>query len=300
MWSTSEWLRGSKGAWGTERVEFALDPIDASDFDEMTARAQYTRNPWQRMPSPRRPEAYGTTGELIAKMKRVITEQTRLSAPDCALLAFWALSTWFQDFVLLAPGLVITGFPDEGGRVLSALRSICYHPILISGLTSAVMNNVHWELKPTLLISEPCLSRRMAALLSSSTSRGSLARRKQDGGWSGAFDFYGSKVIYLAEEPTMKSMLKHCIQIDATPAPGFESTYEPPMSESATLQIQNQLLGYRVACASRVFKSEFCPSDLSPEFNAIASALGSCILDAPQLRAELRVSAQPGCTAAGR
>lgn len=284
VWRTTEWLRVQDGRLVSGQVGFAIDSAVASDFQEMAARAQYTRNPWERTPAATGPEDYGITLELFVKIRRAIAEQTNLSDKDSALLTVWAVSSWFQDFLSVAPCLIITGFPHEGARVLSTLRSICYDPILLSGLTRATLNNVRWELKPTLLISEPCLSKQMAALLSSSTCRGYLSLRKLDGCGTYAFDYFGSKAIYLGEDPPMKSMLKHCIHINASPTPVVESPNVLPLSEGMTQRFQNRLLGYRIACASRVFKSDFNASGLSPEINAIASALGSCIVDAPDLR----------------
>src|ERR1035438_2863422 len=58
-------------------------------------------------------------------------------------------------------------------------------------------------------------------------------------------------------------------------------------SEEMTLRYQNQLLGYRIARARGVFKSDFNVRGLSPEINVIASVLGKCTFDAPDLQAEL-------------
>lgn len=135
---------------------------------------------------------------------------------------------------------------------------------------------------PTLLISEPNLSKRMATFLGCSTGRGYM--EESDGYF---FDHFGSKAIYLGENLPLKSILQHRLHIDVSPKPGVESRYAPRLSEGTTLKFQNQLLGYRLTSLLKVFGSDFNASGLSPEANAIANPLGKCIVDAPDLQAEL-------------
>ena len=282
-----EWMRGKDGDLESKQVTYTCDPAVASAIHEMAARAKYERDPWKQMPVPTMREAYGTTGNLFARIKQTIGEQTHLSDKDSALLTFWALSTWFQDVLPLAPGLAVSGWAHEGEVVLRTLRAFCYHPILIAGMTSATLNDIDWDRKPTLLISEPALSKRMAALLGTSTCRGYLARRKVDGFLNCALDLYSSKAIYLGEDPPLESMLQHYLHINASLSPGVESLRAVPLSEKVTQSFQNQLLDFRIACARRVFKSEFNASGLPPEISAIANALGQCVFNAPDLQDEL-------------
>lgn len=127
----------------------------------------------------------------------------------------------------------------------------------------------------------------MALLLSTSTCRGYMARIKANGWPSDAFDCFGSRAIYIGEDTSMKSILQPFLHIDASPTPGVESRRAMPMSEEMALRFQNQLLDYRLASAHSVYKSDFYVSGLSPDANAIATALGRCIVDAPELQAEL-------------
>ncbi len=59
------------------------------------------------------------------------------------------------------------------------------------------------------------------------------------------------------------------------------------MTEEMTQKMQNQLLGYRSKHLPEVSKLELCAANLSPDFNAIASTLCACIVDAPDLRNDL-------------
>ena len=59
------------------------------------------------------------------------------------------------------------------------------------------------------------------------------------------------------------------------------------MTEEMTQKMQNQLLRYRSEHLPGVSKLELCAANLSPDFNAIASALCECIVDAPDLQNNL-------------
>lgn len=282
-----EWVRTTSGELKSIQFRYCLPPNEASLFEKNRARAEYKRDPWERMPVPTNCAAYGTTEELFARIKLAMAEQTHLSIKDSALLTLWVFSAWFQDVLSLAPGLIISGPPHEGDAILRALYACCYHPILVAGMTGAALSAIHWDKKPTLLIFEPNLSRRSAALLCSSTRRGYLALRTIPGASRFAFDYYGPKAVYAGEDPPIRAMLQHCVHINALPASGANSEHVAPMTEEMTQKMQNQLLGYRSKHLPEVSKLELCAANLSPDFNAIASTLCACIVDAPDLRNDL-------------
>jgi hypothetical protein len=254
----------------------------------MVARGDYARDPWDRVPFPTGTEACGATDELFAKIKLTYKEQTHLPDRDCALLTFWTFSTWLHVVLPLAPGLTITGSAHEADIVLRTLSAFCFHPILLVGLTSATLDSIRWQLHPTLLINEPALSARLATLMGSSTGRGYLACIKADGcPMSLSPDYFGPKAIYLGEDLPTKSALPNYIHISASLAPEAESQHAAPLSAETRQSFQNQLLGYRLENLPAVVQSDFTVSGLTSELNAIATALGRCIVDAPDLRAEL-------------
>jgi hypothetical protein len=155
-------------------------------------------------------------------------------------------------------------------------------------VTSATLDNIRWRLNPTLLITEPDLSTRMATLLGSSTGRGYLAHVKADGcPTSHPPDYFCPKAVYLGEDLPTKSPLQNYLYISASLAPEVESQRAVPMSEETKQCIQNQLLGYRLQNLPEVVKSDFSVSGLSSEVNGIATALARCIVDAPDLRVQL-------------
>jgi hypothetical protein len=280
-------VRKTSGELKSIHFRYSLPPSEARLFEKSRAHAEYKRDPWESMPLPTGYAAYGTTEALFTGIKLAIAEQTHLSDNDSALLTLWVFSTWFHDVLSIAPGLVITGPAHEGDAVLRALYAFCYHPVLVGGMTGAVLSAIQWDKKPTLLIFEPNLSNRLAALLCSSTRRGYLALRTVSGASKSAFDYYGPKAVFAGEDPPIKSMLQHFVHINALPASGVYSEHVVPMPEELKQKMQNRLLRYRSEHLPEVSKSELCAAGLSPDFNAIASALCECIVDAPDLQNEL-------------
>jgi hypothetical protein len=95
------------------------------------------------------------------------------------------------------------------------------------------------------------------------------------------------QAIYAGEDPPIRAMLQHCVHINASPACGACSQHVVPLSEQMTQEIQNQMLRYRSEHLPEVSKSELNVAGFSRDFNAIASALGECIVDATDLQDEL-------------
>ena len=282
-----ESLRTKNGAFDTVRLQYSVRPEAESIFQQMVAQAEYARDPWKQIPFPTQTKEYGTTDELLTSIKLAIAEQTQLSDTNSALLTYWVLSTWFQDILPLAPGLAISGWAHEGDVVLRTLKAFCYHPVLLAGITSSTLNDVYWERKPTLLISDPNLANRMAVLLAGSTRRGYLAFRKVSGCPTSPFHYFCSKAIFLGDNSRMVLALQNYLHINASPAHGVELPMVPPLSEKMTQNYQNQLYLYRAKNLLDVYGSDFNPPGLSPEVTSIASALGGCIVDAPDLKTEV-------------
>jgi hypothetical protein len=282
-----ESLRGKDGAFRTVQFGYSVRSDSVHRFQEMVAQGHYASDPLQRVPFPTGKKGYGTTGELFAGIKMVIAEQTQLSDANSALLTYWVLSTWFQDILPLAPGLAITGWAYDGDVVLRTLKTFCYHPVLVAGITSATLSDVYWDRKPTLLIADPNLNRRMAVLLNSSTSRGYLTFRKIAGRPTSPLDYFSSKAVFLGDDQQMIPVLQNFLHINASPACSIESRQAPSLSEQTTQDFQNQCLSYRIRNLPRAHTSDFNATGLSYEVTPIANTLGRCIVDAPDLQAEL-------------
>src|ERR1700678_371302 len=61
---------------------------------------------------------------VLTNIKQMIAGWTYLSDSASALVAYWVLSTWFQDALTVCPCLVLAGPPHEAMVVLRALKDL--------------------------------------------------------------------------------------------------------------------------------------------------------------------------------
>jgi hypothetical protein len=95
--------------------------------------------------------------------------------------------------------------------------------------------------------------------------------------------------IYIGEDPAIKT-IPCSIYLDATVADRPVSGQLVPVTINT---VRNHLHAYRTKNLDRVRTLEFNPLGLSRETTAIAIALGSCLVDAPQLQTELVALLRP-------
>jgi hypothetical protein len=156
------------------KIFLQVESGDEKSVEDIIERHNTLRRPTRGIPIPSREESHGTTSELFTQIRKTILEQTSLSNDVSAMLTYWVLSTWFIESLPIAPCLVITGAPYEGDTVLRTLKVFCRFPLLMAGVSSASLKGIDWNLRPTLLLSDPNLSKRMTAVLGCSTSPGYL------------------------------------------------------------------------------------------------------------------------------
>lgn len=255
-----------------------------SGITAIVRRAELVRSPLNATPVPTGTAPYGTTDELFTRLQEAIAAQAFLPAQTSALLAYWAISTWFSDGLSLAPGLGIVGPLYEGDLVLRALRNFCRYPLMMmTGITTTDLKNVKWYLPPTLLFYEPNVTKQLASLLGCTTRRGYLV-----GDAGGYKDFFGPKAFYLGEEVSIDRTPRCSVQVTVHPTATTSATPTAlPQTESIIQALQNQLLQYRLKNLVKVYNSDFDAPALTSDTRTIANALGACIIDSPKLQFEL-------------
>ena len=246
-------------------------------------RAELVRSPLNATPVPTGTTPYGTTDELFTRLQEAIAAQAFLPARTSALLAYWAISSWFSDGLAAAPGLGIVGPLYEGESLgTAALRNFSdtlddddrghFHRL----------KKVRWYLPPTLLFYEPNVSKQMATLLGCTTRRGYLV-----GDADGYKDFFGPKAFYLGEEVSIDRTPRCSVQVTVHPTAASAAQTASPQTESLVQDLQNQLLLYRLKNLVKVYNSDFDAPALTSDTRTIANALGACIIDSPKHQSEL-------------
>jgi hypothetical protein len=227
------------------------------------------------LPAPR----VATAAELFTWVKQTLLAQTNLPEDAAELVAFWSMSTWVQDSLTVLPCLVITGRAHDAVVVLRVLRDFCRQAALLAGFGRSHLSVLQWGCK-TNLVSEPTLDKRTAALLSNLTNRNFMVVER-----GSLVSCAKSTAIYVGENPETHK-IQNSINIHIAPtnaAPPAPPQWLQKMIERVPVHLDQ----YRNKNFSYVRHWTWVPSGLSSETAAIATALGRCIVDAPELRQKL-------------
>jgi hypothetical protein len=238
-----------------------------------------------RITPPSVPRSLPDARKLFANVKEVLVDRTYLSETDSAIVAYWVISTWFQNVLLVNPCLVITGPAHEATILLRALSNLCPQSLLLAGIQKSDIKSVARSL--TLLISEPKLDSRTAVLLGSLTNRGFSFMDGQS--WRTCT---AAVAIYVGENSTVRG-IQNSIWIDAAAAPTAKPRATARSREQRADPLLINLKDYTDGNMERVLRAEFVPTGLSLESYDIASALGSCLVDADDLKAQLVALLRP-------
>jgi hypothetical protein len=226
--------------------------------------------------APLPPPRMATAAELIDWIKRSLLAQTHLPADAAELIAFWVISTYFQDTLTVLPCLIITGPAHDAGVLLHLLFNLCRRAALLAGFRRSDLGVLRWGCQTNLIL-ELHLDRRTASLLSSMTDQNCVIVDGQS-----LIRHAKSTAIYAGENPITHKIL-NSIHIHITP-----SNSAPP-TRPAWLQIMMERLPvhldlYRKMNLSYVKQWTWVPSGVSSETAAIAMALARGIVGAPELR----------------
>ena len=232
------------------------------------------------------PQRKATAAEIFGWIKRSVVEQTHLPEADADLVTYWIISTWFYDVLRVLPCLVITGPMHHAMLVLDCLRDYCRAPARVAGIRRSDLGALN-SACCTYLLSEPDLDKRTAALLNSLTDR---KCRMVEGGYISCFA--KPTAIYAGEHPGVHK-IQYSVQVHITPTL-IEAASRPAWLQKYIEYVPEYLTKYRDAHRETVRHIEFVAHGLPLEAAAIASALGSCIVDEPELlnRLVLRLKGQ--------
>jgi hypothetical protein len=147
------------------------------------------------------------TSKVLQAIRDYLDRFLILSDDQRVAVSAWVAMTYIYEAYDTVPYLIVTSAEKRSGktRVIECVQSICANPIVVTGLTEAVLFRV-MERKPTLLIDETDtifaqgkqLSERQEALraiLNAGYRRGTMVYRCAPNGDLLPFPVYGPKVL---------------------------------------------------------------------------------------------------------
>jgi hypothetical protein len=222
--------------------------------------------------------ASGSTADIFTKMCIVFSEHG-ISDLSSKKLTYWTLSTWFAELFPLAPYLVITGSRQEAHLVLQLLACVVRHGLPLADISLAGLSSLPTHIQPTLLIGHPSPST-WKALQMSSYPRAYLHTK------DGVADLYCAKAVY-ADTPIVDDAVDGAFHVRLAPPQGKPSVVTDLALRNLAADFQPRLVDYRMRLVGQVRDSDFDVVDLGAELRILARVLGSAIVDAPELRADL-------------
>jgi hypothetical protein len=196
-----------------------------------------------------------------------------LPSKECSLLAYWAIATWFTDYLPFLPSLVISGPASTADLLLRTLAAVCRRPVLLGELSPAILRKLPInEISPTLLVREPQLSRYTSALLNASNQPGYLFFT------GNTFEqLYCPKCIYVGEGFKDSSATSNPVRINLGGS-GLTPRHALPTMGEIT-HFQNRLLAYRLLNHDKVAAANFHVPGFRSEVSLAADVLGAAIVD---------------------
>jgi hypothetical protein len=144
-------------------------------------------------PAPRT----ATALEIFTWIKWCLLAQTHLPVDAAEMIAFWVISTWFQDDLSIRPCLAVTGPAHDAEVILSILGNFSPRAVLLAGLKRGDLGVLRWACQ-TNLVWEPNLDKRTSALVSSLTVRNCMVVER-----GSLTSCSKSTAIYAGEVPTI-------------------------------------------------------------------------------------------------
>jgi len=229
---------------------------------------------------PRTFAEYGSLRDLVAKIADQFRKLQNFAEQESKLLAAFALTTWVSDRLSLAPSLVICG-PDQAVNAMRLLSCFCRRPLMLGDVTAAGLRNLPLDLRFSLLLNQPVITRGMRQMLGASGHRGLYIV----GNRGKLLDLFCPRVILSAMD-TIDDFSDQSIQVHVEPAQISDTIDERLQCEIAD-EFQPQLLMYRLRNCAKIQVIGADVLDLAIPTRQLAGNLAACFAEDLELAHEL-------------
>jgi len=229
-----------------------------------------------------------TPTALLREIDDVLCTYVDLDKSDRKLVAYFALYTWLNDLLHVAPYLWIVG-PYSSGKstLLRLLSAICRRSIIAGDISPAALYTLSTDLRPTLLLDEfepgaDAQSRVLQRLLRNGSSMGQRVFRG-----SRAFNVFGPKAIASRQGAGDAALASRGLVVVSRPSVRALSVLDPNALAEIEDQLQPKLLAFRLENFRRAKPVTLASSRLTPRTLDIVRALAIPFLGDPELEREL-------------
>jgi hypothetical protein len=192
---------------------------------------------------------------------------------------YFVFASWFPETLPLAPCLKLSGTEAEARFLLQLLTCVVRHALPLAEFNLAIFHCLPMHLQPTMLIGHVHPS--MWRLFSASNHPQTYVPNKY-----GLTDLYCAKAAY-AGSNSCGGDDDSILNIECVLQDGKLPVINRAVLGKKAAYFQPKLLDYRLKHIAHVQNADFDATALPIPLRMLARTLGSCIVDAPELRADI-------------
>lgn len=193
---------------------------------------------------------------------------------------FFILLTWQIENLPTAPRLRIFGPEPEANLLLHLLGCLVRRSLPLGEVTRKSLCTVLEDLRPTLIVRREQQNRSALRLLAASDHRDSYVQWK-----GGLVDIFCAKAIYYGN--LLHNDFSNGLTVNLSPFRDKLPVFRAKAAQETVAKLQSMLLAYRLQNLAKVRDSQFDVPEFNSGIRVLARAIGSCLVDAPHLQAQL-------------
>jgi hypothetical protein len=229
---------------------------------------------------PETSSGYSSIGQLFTEMLDVLEALSGIPKRELSPVPFWALATWFPELLPVLPTLIIAGpSPAEAQKFLRLLRCICRRGVLLTEVSSSAFLKLPMSLRPTLLLEQTRLDRRMRGLIRAATGGAYVPNRGE------FLDLRCARAIACEQDDVDVDLRESCMIVSLFPPMGEVPVFDNVAEEKLASEFQSRLLRFRCANFHRVAGSKFDAPGFTIGVRELARSLGMCVVGDATLEA---------------
>jgi len=219
-------------------------------------------------------ELFTASRELL--MSRGFPEEVALTS------TYFVFSTWFPEFLPIAPCLSIAGPRPEAALLLQLLGCLVRRPLPLGDVTRSGLCSLPMHLQPSLLIDQQRISRSAWELLSRSNQHTANVPRKD-----GLVNIFCAKAVFCEDAICAGNLGDGTFHINAPPSRGRLPILIATDKNEIATAFQSRFLAYRARNICKVRDSQCDFLEFDSRIRILGRVLGAPIVDAPELQADL-------------
>jgi hypothetical protein len=223
----------------------------------------------------------GSLVELFADAAELVQGWLALPPEIAQQIALFEATTWLSDVLHNPPAAMLLGHRmAQAVRLFQLMGYGCRRALTLTGLNRASLLALPMDLKPTLLIGQPGLSRNLSQLLSAANHRGMRVPGRQ----GTVLDWVGSRAIFLGSMSGPCSWSGEALWISLPPVgPGASLPDERLVGKAQTLQ--DRFSRFRMDWLLKAGETGYSENDapLELQHSELAQTLYTCVRYEPAL-----------------